>query len=116
MSHQSASGVRSPVGGLVLAGLFGGVGILFGGVHGAVGVAGWAVHGVEDEWVDAGVAEVVPCAGWHGHQIALGDGPGLAGHVGLSAAADESQDLVGVLVGLGADVPTWRDGHDDELD
>ena len=76
------SAFRHPVGGWSWPDSSGGIGILLGGVYGAVGVFWGAIDGVEDEWIDAGVAEVVSSAGGDGHQIALIHPAGLAGDVG----------------------------------
>jgi hypothetical protein len=48
---------------------------------------------VERERVDAGVAEVVPGAGGHGHRFALCHLRGLAVHVRLAAAADGGEEI-----------------------
>src|SRR3954464_7134784 len=89
---------------LVLAGLLGRVGLLLGLVHRAVGVLRRAVDGVEDQRVLAGVHEVVLGAGGNDDQVALGDLLRVARDARLSGAADEREDLVGVLVGLLADL------------
>src|SRR3954447_25040182 len=100
---------------LVLAGLLGLVGLLLGLVHRALGVLRRAVDGVEDQRVLAGVDEVVLLAGRDDDQVALGDLLGRAGDARLAGAADEGEDLVGVLVRLLTDLTARRDRHDDEL-
>src|SRR3954453_6519482 len=100
---------------LVLAGLLGLVGLLPGLVHRAGGVVLRAVDGVEDQRVLAGVDEVVLRAGGDDDEVTLGDLLRVAGDPRLAGAADEREDLVGVLVDLLADLPARRDGHDDQL-
>src|SRR3954464_10847361 len=82
---------------LVLAGLLGLVGLLLGGVHRPVGVLRRAVDGVEDQRGLAGVLEVVLRARRDDDQVALRDLLRRAGDDGLTRAAHEGEDLVGVL-------------------
>src|SRR3954451_20307808 len=105
----------SPGGRLVLAGLLRLVGLLLGVVHRAVRVLRRTVDRVEDQRVLAGVHEVVLRTCGHDDQVALRHLLGAARDAGLSGAADEGEDLVGVLVHLLADLPARWDRHDHQL-